>query len=93
MSESSSLSDLSRFVGTPETSSETAMRARRQAANALIAHLDQPLRRRGVGDLLAVVLALSARTRRMILPQVAIELDVFGPEGTRAVTMDLPPRG
>jgi hypothetical protein len=41
--------------------------------------------RRGVGDLLGVVLALSARTRRMVMPQVGIELDVFAPNGARAV--------
>ena len=50
------------------------------------------MRRRGVGDLLAVVMALSARTRRMLMPQVGIELDVFGPDGSRAVRVILPHR-
>ena len=34
---------------------------------------------RGVGDLLGVVLALSARTRRMVQEPVRIDLDVFAP--------------
>jgi hypothetical protein len=46
--------------------------------------------RRGVSDLLGAVLALSARTRRLVLPPVAIELDVFSPDGVRAVRVRLP---
>jgi hypothetical protein len=44
-------------------------------------------KRRSVSDLLGVVLTLSARTRRMMLPQVTIDLDVFSPSGSRAVRM------
>jgi hypothetical protein len=41
--------------------------------------------RRGVAELLGVVLALSARTRRMVQEPVRIDLDVFAPGGKRAV--------
>ncbi|UXN72684.1 hypothetical protein N8D56_15780 [Devosia sp. A8/3-2] len=44
-------------------------------------------RRRGVGDLLGVVLALSARTRRMVQEPVNIDIDVFAPGGKRALRM------
>jgi hypothetical protein len=38
-----------------------------------------------VADLLGAVLALSARTRRMVMPKVEVDLDVFAPGGRRAV--------
>lgn len=44
-------------------------------------------RGRPVSDLLGVVMALSARTRRMLMPRAAIELDVFAPGGVRAVRL------
>ena len=34
-------------------------------------------------DLLGVVLAISARTRRIVAPPASIELDVFTPNGAR----------
>ena len=37
-----------------------------------------------------VVMALSARTRRAVMPKVGIELDVFAPGGKRAVLVTLP---
>jgi hypothetical protein len=43
--------------------------------------------RQRVSDLLGVVLTLSARTRRMVMPRVEIDLDVFGPKGQRAVRL------
>lgn len=49
------------------------------------AHRARPSRR--VGDLLGSVLALSARTRRMVKPKAFTELDVFGPGGNRAVRL------
>jgi hypothetical protein len=91
MSDTSSLTELARFVGQSALASEDAV-VRRQAVNAMVMRLNPQQRRRGVGDLLAVVMALSARTRRMLMPQVGIELDVFGPDGTRAVRVTLPYR-
>lgn len=46
-------------------------------------------RGRPVSDLLGVVMALSARTRRMLAPRVAVELDVFAPGGVRAVRLSV----
>ena len=89
MSETSSLTELARFVGQSSLASEDAV-VRRQAVNAMVTRLNPNLKRRGVGDLLGVVMALSARTRRMLMPQVGIELDVFGPDGSRAVRVTLP---
>ncbi len=91
MSERSTLSELAKFVGTSSLSAEDAG-ARRSAIAGITARLKpQPAQRR-VTELLGAVLALSARTRRSALPRVAIELDVFGPNGTRALRIDMPPR-
>jgi hypothetical protein len=89
MSETSSLTELARFIGQSSLASEDAV-VRRQAVNAMVTRFNPNLKRRGVGDLLGVVMALSARTRRMLMPQVGIELDVFGPDGSRAVRVTLP---
>jgi hypothetical protein len=40
-----------------------------------------------VADLLGLVMILSARTRRMVRDPVEIDLDVFAPNGQRAVRM------
>jgi len=88
MSEYSSLSDLARFLGqTPVSGSAEGRQAVNDIAGGIVTQ--QPSRQR-VSDLLAVVLTLSARTRRMILPKVEVELDVFAPGGQRAVRMVLP---
>jgi hypothetical protein len=91
MSDTSSLTELARFVGQSALASEDAV-VRRQAVNAMVTRFSPGLRRRGVGDLLGVVMALSARTRRMLMPHVEIELDVFDPTGGRAVRVTLPRR-
>lgn len=38
-------------------------------------------------DLLGVVLAISARTRRVVKPKATISVSVFSPNGKRAVTL------
>jgi hypothetical protein len=90
MSDTSSLSELARFVGQSGVIASDAG-ANRRAVNDIIMHLSnrQPRKQR-VSDLLGVVLTLSARTRRMIMPKVDIELDVFSPGGQRAVRIMLP---
>jgi hypothetical protein len=90
MSETSSLSELARFIGQSRVIASDAG-ANRRAVNDIIAHLSQrkPAKPR-VSDLLGVVLTLSARTRRMILPRVEVDLDVFMPGGQRAVRVMLP---
>jgi hypothetical protein len=90
MSETSSLSELARFIGQSGVIASD-VGANRRAVNDIILHLSQrkPAKPR-VSDLLGVVLTLSARTRRMIMPKVEIDLDVFGPGGHRAVRIMLP---
>ena len=84
MSENTALTELANFVGRSELASEDM--AVRNRALAGITQRMLP-RKRGVGDLLGVVLALSARTRRMVQDPVTIDLDVFAPGGARAVDL------
>ena len=85
MSDVSSLTELARFVGQSGLIPE-AIAVNDSAGRAVT---QQPGRQK-VSDLLAVVLTLSARTRRMILPRGEVELDVFAPGGQRAVRIALP---
>jgi hypothetical protein len=78
MSDVTSLTQLARFVG--QSAAQPDGKAEGPSGN-----LARKPQRRSVGDLLGVVLTLSARTRRMVMPQVAIDLDVFAPNGARAV--------
>lgn len=87
MSDTSSLTELARFVGQSALASEDEP-TRQRTINGIVGRL-QP-QRRGVGDLLGVVLVLSARTRRMVLPRIEVDLDVFTPEGQRAARILLP---
>ena len=89
MSDTSSLSELARFIGQSDLNAADAD-VRRRTTQAIAARL-MP-KRRSVSDLLGAVLALSARTRRMVLPKVDIDLDVFAPGGVRAVQVVLPGR-
>ena len=89
MSDTSSLTELARFIGQSSLSSGDPM-VRRRAINSMTAALDPKPATRKVADLLGAVLALSARTRRMVLPKVEIDLDVFAPGGKRAVLVTLP---
>ncbi len=90
MSDTSSLSDLARFIGQSGVIASDAG-ANRRAVNDIIMHLSnrKPAKPK-VSELLGVVLTLSARTRRMIMPKVEIDLDVFAPGGVRAVRIMLP---
>jgi hypothetical protein len=87
MSELSSLSELASFSG--RAGSPDPQR-RRRALRALTAQIDAQGPRRTVTELLGVVMTLSARTRRLVLPPVGIDLDVFAPDGGRAVRLVLP---
>ena len=87
MSDTSSLTELARFVGQSQLADATA---NRQAVNDIVDHLSRRPARQRVSDLLSVVLTLSSRTRRMIMPTVEVDLDVFGPGGQRAVRILLP---
>ena len=92
MSDTSSLSELANFVGRSKLNAENALE-RRRAVNSLTGNLGVRPSRHGVGDLLAVVLALSARTRRVVMPHVDIDVDVFAPNGQRALRLILPRHG
>ncbi len=87
MSDTSSLTELARFVGQSQLGDASA---NRRAVNDIVNHLSRRPAKQRVSDLLSVVLTLSARTRRMIMPQVAVDIDVFGPGGERAVRIMLP---
>lgn len=91
MSELSSLSELARFVGQSSLASEDA-EVRAMAVNSMVARFNPGLKRRSVTELLGAVMTLSARTRRMLMPPVDIDLDVFTPGGGRAVRVTLPRR-
>ena len=89
MSDMSSLSELAHFVGQSRlTSEDPAVHGR--TANAIASRLMPLPASRSVSDMLGAVLALSARTRRMVMPRVVVELDVFAPGGGRAVQINLP---
>ncbi|HEY4200070.1 MAG TPA: hypothetical protein VGM83_05880 [Devosiaceae bacterium] len=85
MSELSNLSELARFVSKARPA--PGIDQRRRVSAGLTVTLDPRPQRRSVGELLGVVLALSARTRRMVMPKVGIDLDVFAPGGKRAVSL------
>ena len=86
MSERTALTELANFVGRSSLLSEDMA-----ARNRVLAGMTQRLlpRKRSVGDLLGVVLALSARTRRMVQEPVNVDIDVFAPGGARAIRMSL----
>lgn len=86
MSDTSSLTQLARFVGQSALSSSNPGEYRR-TIDAIAGNLAPRLQARSVGDLLGAVLALSARTRRMVMPPAFIDLDVFAPDGRRAVRL------
>jgi hypothetical protein len=86
MSENTALTELASFVGRSSLSSED-MAVRNRALAGITGRILP--KKRGVGDLLGVVLALSARTRRMVQEPVCIDIDVFSPGGARAVSLIL----
>lgn len=89
MSNITALTELAGFVGKSPLATADQM-SRAKAVNALAGGIQhRPLHRKAT-DLLGVVLALSARTRRVVQPRVHIDLDVFGPNGSRAVTVIIP---
>lgn len=92
MKDTSSLDELARFSpASPLASAEAG--PHRAALHALRKSFEpgRPVHRR-VSDLLGAVLVLSARTRRVVLPRVEIDIDVFAPGGARALRLFLPRR-
>ncbi len=84
MSNITALTDLARLVGHPATL-HNRHAVNGAAVAGLVAGLMPRMEPGRTSDLLGTVLALSARTRRMVQPRVQIDLDVFTPEGRRAV--------
>lgn len=88
MSNKSALTDLAEFVAKSPLASEDAS-VRRAVINSLKESIEyRPMHRR-VSDLLGVVMALSARTRRIVQPRVHVDIDVFSPKNGRAVVISL----
>lgn len=87
MSDRNALVELANFVGRSPLASPD-MKVRNQALSGMTNRM-LPRQKRSVGDLLAVVMALSARTRRMAQDPVGVEIDVFAPGGKRALRMML----
>ncbi len=82
MSERTALNELANFVGRSKLASPE-FKVRRRTMDGISARLLH--QRRTVGELLAAVLALSSRTRRVVQPRIGIEIDVFSPGGKRAL--------
>jgi hypothetical protein len=89
MSDTSSLTELARFVGQSRLLSSDEVVSQR-AVNDIVGHYQWRPAPQRVSDLLSVVLTLSARTRRMVMPRAEVDIDVFGPTGERAVRIALP---
>ena len=85
MSDTTALTDLARFIGQSQLAGDDAAAWQAAAAAKSTQQLKPKVAKRSVSDLLGVVLTLSARTRRAMLPRVEIDLDVFAPDGSRAV--------
>jgi hypothetical protein len=83
MSDRNALVELASFIGRSPLAAPD-MKVRNRALSGMTDRI-LPRQKRSVGDLLAVVMALSARTRRMAQDPVQIELDVFAPGGKRAL--------
>lgn len=90
MSDMTPLNRLAQFEGTSALASDDAA-TRDSALRTMLKGLEapRPVHRR-VTDLLGVVMALSARTRRMVMPRVGVDMDVFAPGGKRAVILHFP---
>ena len=84
MNKTTPLSDLASFVGRSEKTSREQKRFWQAYGLAAERTVRQPVSAK-VTDLLGVVTTLSARTRRIAAPLTITELDVFTPNGNRAV--------
>jgi hypothetical protein len=87
MSERNSLIELANFIGRSPLASPD-MSVRNKALSGMTERI-LPKQRRSVGDLMNVVLTLSARTRRMVQDPVKIDIDVFAPGGKRALLLKI----
>lgn len=87
MSNTSSLTELAEFAASTETKSKQRQEFWRAYSTG--SEHRRLTKGRPVSDLLGVVIALSARTRRVLAPRTSVELDVFAPGGKRAVRLNV----
>lgn len=87
MSDRNALVELASFIGRSPLASPD-MTVRNQALSGMTERM-LPRHKRSVGDLLGVVMTLSARTRRMAQERARVEIDVFAPGGKRALRLNL----
>ncbi len=86
MSKTKTLTELASFVG--RSAIPRKNRSSFWSACNTISFKDQHhTETTSASDLLAMVMTISARTRRIVTPRTSIELDVFTPNGTRAVQL------
>jgi len=91
MSDISILKELRSFTAASPLATNNPARANAAlwALARAMAPAHRPVRHR-VSDMLAAVMALSARTRRSACPRVNVDIDVFAPGGQRALRIFLP---
>ncbi|MCF4099906.1 hypothetical protein [Maritalea mediterranea] len=87
MQNDDSLQNLAAFTPKSPLASDD-YKLRRATLLGLAQQMVEKSARKSVGELLNSVLALSSRTRRILKPSVSIELDVFSPNGNRAILWD-----
>lgn len=87
MQNDDSLKNLAAFTPKSPLASDD-YKLRRATLLGLAQQMVEKNARKSVGELLNSVLALSSRTRRILKPTVTIELDVFSPNGNRAILWD-----
>ena len=89
MSKTKSLTDLANFVGRASTPRKE--RSGFWDTCNSVSFSKNKTHTTSASDLLAMVMTISARTRRVIAPRTLIELDVFSPNGKRAVQLIMGP--
>jgi len=90
MSDMPHLRDLREFAPDSTLASNDALRANAALwAMARALAPSRPVRQR-VSDMVAVFMAMTARTRRTAHPRVNVDIDVFAPGGQRALRIFLP---
>lgn len=87
MQNDDSLKNLAAFTPKSPLASDD-FKLRRATLLGLAQQMVEQSARKSVGEMLNSVLALSTRTRRILKPTVSIELDVFSPNGNRAILWD-----
>ncbi|WP_424981032.1 hypothetical protein [Maritalea sp. S77] len=87
MQHDDSLNNLAAFTPKSPLASDD-YKLRRATLLGLAQQMVEQSARKSVGEMLNSVLAISTRTRRILKPVVSIELDVFSPNGNRAILLD-----